>query len=990
MYCGHKLREGSIPPSSGDRETEAYIPTGADLDDDTALDPDPESIGGYRLLRQIGKGGMGVVYEAEPPGGGSRVAVKVLAPRQATSQTAVDRFRQEGRLASQLAHPRCVFVLAADTDAGRPYIVMELMPGRTLKDLVEAEGRLAPDVAVAHILDVIDGLAEAHRVGMIHRDIKPSNCFLTADGRVKVGDFGLSKSLAAGDRHLTQSGTFLGTVLFASPEQIRGEPLDYTSDVYSVCATLYYLLAGEAPYHHESLTAALAKAISEPPVPIREKQPDVSRGLEAVIMRGLERDRDRRWHSLDDLREALVSQLPSRRHVARPRAVISAYLLDRIVIAILTVPALVVLQWANLDGDNRIEVFEPHWLAIAIMIGYFAILEGVFGVTPGKWLLGLRVSRLGQASPPGVSRAIPRTIVFHSLFFGVAGLPQQLIVWIGPQIGGSVGGFAFIACLAGLLVQLRKKWGHRGFHDFATGCHVTQQPLPIRKLRLRIQQPTPLQVLLPTPEEPLPGALGGYTIRGRIAVQPSSEQVWLGEDGSLSRRVLIWLKPDGCGEFTAAEASRPSRLRRLSRGTLRWAGQDYEWIAFAAPLGGPLRDTIAAQGPLPWADARFLLEQLVEEFRAAQSDGTMPPRLGLDQVWVERNGRIELLDCSLANGATPSQPPLGLVREVASLALEGRPRCTQGMIRAPVPPHAAPILHRLFTNGGYPTLADLQRELNETQNHRPEVTPAIRAAQMGIQAAVVGIGWLLMFVLTFGTGLILILSAINSSIQVEEARAALANPEKRAALADRPELAGALKNPNAPRRLDALQKRLEDEIQARRATLFSPQRMVLEQYEEHALPELRGKLRPSAIREAIQWAGAPEHSPRGQSPSPWSAPQTFVFIVLLIIPIGMVTAAAVLRGGLSLLLAGIALVRADGGKATRRQCALRSAVVWFPITALLYGSAAVQVFAPERAYAALGLEVLALALLPVYVAIALRFPSRAPQDRVTGTYLVPA
>src|SRR5262249_29842941 len=156
----------------------------------------------------------------------------------------------------------------------------------TLKDVVDARGPLPPEEAITRILDVIDGLSEAHRVGMIHRDMKPSNCFLTADDRVKVGDFGLSKSLIGSrDHHLTQSGAFLGTVLFASPEQIRGEPLDYGSDVYSVCATLYYLLCGQAPYHHESVTAALAKAISEDPPPICEKHPEVPRGLEAVVMK---------------------------------------------------------------------------------------------------------------------------------------------------------------------------------------------------------------------------------------------------------------------------------------------------------------------------------------------------------------------------------------------------------------------------------------------------------------------------------------------------------------------------------------------------------------------------------------------------------------------------------------------------------------------------------------------------------------------------------
>src|SRR5262249_55375711 len=185
-----------------------------------------------------GSGGMGTVYEAKGEHTGQRVAVKLLAAPFAAQSHSLERFRQEGQLASLIAHPRCVFVLAADEEAGRPYIVMELMPGDTLRDLIERRGPLPPAEAVAKILDVIDGLREAHRLGILHRDVKPSNCFLLPDGRVKVGDFGLSKSLAA-DTGLTQTGTFLGTVLYASPEQVRGEGIDYAADVYSVCATLY-------------------------------------------------------------------------------------------------------------------------------------------------------------------------------------------------------------------------------------------------------------------------------------------------------------------------------------------------------------------------------------------------------------------------------------------------------------------------------------------------------------------------------------------------------------------------------------------------------------------------------------------------------------------------------------------------------------------------------------------------------------------------------
>ncbi len=540
MYCGHRLRGDAADTPAGLMRTQSFSPSGSASDDaevPIAPEPAPKEIGGYRLLRLLGSGGMGTVYEGEAPGTGTRVAVKLLSSRLASSPTSVERFRQEGRLASQVAHPRCVFVISADTDGGRPYIVMELMPGETLKDVVDKRGPLPPEEAVTRILDVIDGLAEAHRVGMIHRDMKPSNCFLTADDRVKVGDFGLSKSLTGSrDHHLTQSGAFLGTVLFASPEQIRGETLDYGSDVYSVCATLYYLLCGEAPYHHESVTAVLAKAISEDPTPIGEKRPGVPRALEAVVMKGLERDRDRRWQSLDDLHEALVNLLPSRQHPARPRALIGAYILDRIALSFLIVPAELLRIWATGAKEGKIDLFELRWLPVIIMLTYFAVCEGAFGATPGKWLLGLRVSRLGQTGPPGMRIALLRTGVFHTMLVGVFLLPEKLVEYLGPIAGGVFGGAVFLAGAAGLLVQLRKKWHFRGVHDFASECHVTQKPLPARKLRLPVKHPTPLNAILPPPADPLPGMVAGYAVHGRITVDPTGEQVWVGEDRALAPR----------------------------------------------------------------------------------------------------------------------------------------------------------------------------------------------------------------------------------------------------------------------------------------------------------------------------------------------------------------------------------------------------------------------------------------------------------------------
>ena len=160
----------------------------------------------------------------------------------------VGRFQREARLAASLSNPCSTFVYEAGEIDGRFYIAMELMPGRTLRDLIRDEGPLPVARAADYVLDICEGLEAAHRLGIVHRDVKPSNCFLDGDGRVKVGDFGLSKSLVA-ETDLTQTGSFLGTPLFAAPEQVRSGNVDPRTDVYAVGATLFYILTGFITVH---------------------------------------------------------------------------------------------------------------------------------------------------------------------------------------------------------------------------------------------------------------------------------------------------------------------------------------------------------------------------------------------------------------------------------------------------------------------------------------------------------------------------------------------------------------------------------------------------------------------------------------------------------------------------------------------------------------------------------------------------------------------
>jgi serine/threonine protein kinase len=196
-----------------------------------------QSWGPYRIVRLLGRGGMGEVHEAEHAESGRRIALKVLRGRLQDADERA-RFLREGQLAASISHPHTVYIFGSEEIAGVPVISMELLPGGTMKDRVTAEGPLPPAVAVSAVLDIIGGLDAAQAAGILHRDIKPSNCFVDSDGSVKVGDFGLSISTLARDVHQQLATGFEGTPQFAAPEQLRGEPLDVRADIYAVGSVL--------------------------------------------------------------------------------------------------------------------------------------------------------------------------------------------------------------------------------------------------------------------------------------------------------------------------------------------------------------------------------------------------------------------------------------------------------------------------------------------------------------------------------------------------------------------------------------------------------------------------------------------------------------------------------------------------------------------------------------------------------------------------------
>jgi eukaryotic-like serine/threonine-protein kinase len=257
--------------------------------------------GRYEVERTLGGGGMAVVYLARDGELGRPVAVKVLAEHLADDAELRDRFLREGRLAARLSHPNVVRVYDAGEQEGRPYIVMECVEGESLAETVRREGRLDPDRVAELGVQACAGLEHAHRAGLVHRDVKPANLLLTSDGMLKVADFGIAH--AVGGTRVTAVGTVLGTAAYLSPEQAFGEQVTPASDLYSLGACLYELLAGQPPYGYETIGELFSRREAGPP-PRLEAAP---RELETAIMRCLERDPRDRPASAAELARSLAA-----------------------------------------------------------------------------------------------------------------------------------------------------------------------------------------------------------------------------------------------------------------------------------------------------------------------------------------------------------------------------------------------------------------------------------------------------------------------------------------------------------------------------------------------------------------------------------------------------------------------------------------------------------------------------------------------------------
>src|SRR5262245_4022684 len=350
-----------------------------------------ETVSHYRILSKLGGGGMGVVYEAEDLNLKRHVALKFLPDSMASSPDALERFRREAQSASALNHPNICTIHEIGEHQGRPFIAMEMMEGKTLKHTINGMP-LEIDQVLEIGVQIADALNAAHSKHIIHRDIKPPNIFVTQHGQAKLLEFGLAKQsgmettetempTASAQKHITKSGSTIGTIAYMSPEQARGLELDARSDLFSFGVVLYEMITGKLPFEGQTTGQTLEAIFTKEPVPPVRLNSKVPAMLEEIIAKAMEKDRNLRYQSASEMRTDLQRLKRDTTHVSGKQTITKskAGLWIGVVVVVLVVlaalmfylgreikaPAVVsgktaiaVLPFANLSADKDQEYFS--------------------------------------------------------------------------------------------------------------------------------------------------------------------------------------------------------------------------------------------------------------------------------------------------------------------------------------------------------------------------------------------------------------------------------------------------------------------------------------------------------------------------------------------------------------------------------------------------------------------------------------------------------
>ncbi len=334
--------------------------------------------GRYELGEMLGVGGMAEVHLGLDTRLDREVAIKLLRADLARDPTFQSRFRREAQSAAALNHPSIVAVYDTGEDAGMPFIVMEYVEGRTLREVIATEGRLLPQRALEIVAEVCRALDQAHRSGIVHRDIKPGNVMLTPQGDVKVMDFGIARAVTASSATVTQTAAVMGTAQYLSPEQARGEHVDARSDIYSAGCLLYELLTGSPPFTGDTPVAVAYQHVREDPVPPSRLAHAVSPSVDAIVLKAMAKNPANRYQSSAEMRADIERALAGRPVEATP------LLANDSTTVVAPAATTVLLRQPERRERSRSAAYTALALAmIAVFVVALVVFRAVFGASGG-------------------------------------------------------------------------------------------------------------------------------------------------------------------------------------------------------------------------------------------------------------------------------------------------------------------------------------------------------------------------------------------------------------------------------------------------------------------------------------------------------------------------------------------------------------------------------------------------------------------------------
>jgi beta-lactam-binding protein with PASTA domain len=377
----------------------------------------------YQIVDMIGEGGMAMVYRARDIRTGHYVAIKFLRPEYKQSPEFLARFQREATAASKMSHHNIVNLLDVGSDDENPYIVIEYVDGKTLKDIISERKKLPEDLAAQIAIRILSALQHAHTAGIIHRDIKPQNILVDQKGYIKVSDFGIARMVGVRTATMDDAGSaIMGSVHYFSPEQARGETATAASDLYSVGVTLYEMLTGSVPFEGDTAVAIAMQHVQVKPVPVRERAEEVSPAIENVVMKALEKDPMNRFHSALEMARALRTalQFPEKENTQ------DVPLLPDVQAAR---PAQPPARRKAMKRTRMLVVLLAILVIAGLAVGAFLIYNGVVSTTYAPYLLGeteqeaIRMARNAGLDPQVVrqsDKSEAGTVILQSHDFGFA------------------------------------------------------------------------------------------------------------------------------------------------------------------------------------------------------------------------------------------------------------------------------------------------------------------------------------------------------------------------------------------------------------------------------------------------------------------------------------------------------------------------------------------------------------------------------------------